>query len=143
MNLLSAIAHFVLRCTRPGSAGVLRSLNAARNALGIPELDCLPAGHPRRMGACPVSRSLPGVVGVDGVAFAIPDQALAVAGVWRTSVELSPTGVYVAKLPRNVEQFVQDFDLGAYPEFEADSMALEPDSGASIVARVNASRRAA
>jgi hypothetical protein len=139
MNLMASIARFVVRRFRPSGSSVLRSLNDARRALGIPELDCLPVGHTHRMGGCPISRALPGVVGVDGVAFAIPDQAIAVASVWHTSVLFSRTGVYIARLPRTLVQFVQDFDLGAFPELEADAF----DQNESVEPLVQPARRKA
>lgn len=116
MKLTSALARFLVRLTRPSSTRVLRSVNAARSALGIPTLDCLPTGRLARYDNCPLARSLPGVVGSDGVAFALPEQALAVSAAWRTSIELSAGGVYIARLPRHLRHFVEDFDLGAYPE---------------------------
>ena len=141
MNLMSSIARFVVRHLRPSSTSVLRSLNEARSALGIPMLDCLPAGHPHQMGGCPISRALPGVVGVDGVAFAIPDQAIAVASAWLTTVLFSPTGVYIARLPRTLAQFVMDFDLGAFPELQADVFDGERQPVARVVTK--ARRKAA
>lgn len=132
MNLMASLARFVVRRFRPNTTSVLRSLNDARTVLGLPTLDCIPQGRTRRMGACPVSRSLPGVVGVDGVAFAIPDQAIAVASIWRTSVLFSRTGVYIARLPATLSNFVRDFDLGAFPELVVGGADLESETASAF-----------
>ena len=143
MNLSSSIVRFMVRMSRPSPNSVLRSVNAARCALGIPVLDNLPAGQPCKYNDCPLSRALPGVVGVDGIAFAIPEQALAVAATWKTSVEVAKNGVYVARLPRKLRQFVRDFDLGGVPELEFGTKSVQHRTLRPASTPRNTGRRAA
>ena len=99
---------------RPAKSDVLHLINEARNAEGLPNLDDIPRGLTGQPNQCPLANAIGGFVGVDGICFDEPVQAMSVASAWKTRVRQHPNGSYIVRLPELLQRFVRDFDLGAY-----------------------------
>jgi hypothetical protein len=113
-TLIEAFTAFLVRPFRPNPELVLTEVNSARASLGLPDLERLPTGAKGNASSCPLAVALGGFVGVDGICFDEPNQARRVARVWHTGVRQAGASRYVVALPALLQQFVRDFDLGAY-----------------------------
>jgi hypothetical protein len=117
-RLIEWLTRWTVKPFRPARAEVLSLINEARSALAMPRLRQLPSGRTHDVAACPISSALPAIVGVDGACFKNFEDALVVAEVWDTAVNVAGPDRFVASLPTALRRFVRDYDLGAYPSLE-------------------------
>lgn len=100
-------------------SAVLDKVNAARVAAGFEPLDSLPKGTPGNAASCPLARAFrdvfPGAT-VGGALDGVPrERAHAVAAALGTEVAHSNAKATL-RLPRDLQQFVGDFDNGLHPQ---------------------------
>lgn len=100
----------------PELTRVLELVNTGREALNLPPLDGLPKGMPSDSCRCVIAAAFPASM-VDSTAIGYMDDIEApkkLAAAWK----LATPDTYASwiELPKEIKDFIRDFDAGKYPQ---------------------------